>query len=108
MMEEICVALGPTQVSCLTGVPETQAVSPRLAPIRVYRRPGAFAGNELIKALTLVWSFLEIAFRDRPWVIQLSTCSEGYLGLLLQRWFNLPFVIYAHGNEVLTAIDSSW
>jgi phosphatidyl-myo-inositol dimannoside synthase len=108
MMEEICVALGPTRVSCFTGVSETQAISPRLASIRVYRRPGAFEGNEVMKALTLVCSLFEIAVRDRPRVIQLSTCSEGYLGLHLQRWFGLPFVVYAHGNEILTAIDSDW
>jgi len=107
-MEEICVALGPRRVSCFTGVPETQAISPRLAPIRVYRRPGAFTGNMFTRALTLARSFSEIAVRDRPRVVQLSTCDEGYMGLQLQRWFKLPFVVYAHGNEILAAIDSDW
>ncbi|HKQ25256.1 MAG TPA: glycosyltransferase family 4 protein [Burkholderiales bacterium] len=108
MMEEISVALGPRRVSCLTGVPETHANSQRLASIRVYRRPGAFTGNRFTSSLNLAWLLCEIAVRDRPRVLQLATCEEGYLGLQLQRWFNLPYVIYAHGNEILAAIDSVW
>jgi len=61
-----------------------------------------------MRALTLACSLSEIAVRDRPRVVQLSTCDEGYLALQLQRWFRLPFVIYAHGNEILAAIDSDW
>src|SRR6266850_1262180 len=94
MMEEICVALGPKRVSCFTGVPEAQENSPRLASIRVYRRPSAFTGNQFMHALALACSFSEIAVRDRPRVVQLATCDDGYLGLLLQRWFKLPFVVY--------------
>lgn len=108
MMEEICVALGPRQVSCLTGVPETQPNSLRLKSIRVYRRPSAFTGNRFTRTLNLACLFSEIAVRDRPRVVQLATCDEGYLGLQLQRWFKLPFVVYAHGNEILAAIDSDW
>jgi phosphatidylinositol alpha-1,6-mannosyltransferase len=41
-------------------------------------------------------------------LIQLATCEEGYIGLHLSRLLRLPFVIYAHGNEVLAARDSGW
>jgi len=61
-----------------------------------------------MKALTLACSLSEIAVRDRPRVVQLATCDEGYLGLQLLRWFKLPFIVYAHGNEILGAIDSDW
>ena len=108
MMEEICVALGPTRVSCFTGVHEAQENSPRLASIRVRRRPAAFRGNPILRALTLACSVSEVLVRERPTVVQLATCEEGYLGLQLQRWFRLPFVVYAHGNEILAAIDSDW
>lgn len=108
MMEEICLALGPGNVSCLTGVREGQRSSERLEAIHVYRRPSVFGKNRFMRALTLAYSCLEIALRDRPRVVQLSTCDEGYLGLWLQRWLKLPFVVYAHGNEILEAIDSDW
>jgi phosphatidylinositol alpha-1,6-mannosyltransferase len=108
MMEAICLALGPEKVSCLTGVPESQAYPGQSESIRVYRRPSAFTGNQFMRALTLACSFSEIAVRDRPRVVQLSTCDDGYLGLWLQRWLKLPFVVYAHGNEILAAIDSDW
>src|SRR5204863_6463383 len=41
-------------------------------------------------------------------LIQLATCEEGYLALHLARLLRMPFVIYAHGNEVLGARDSAW
>src|SRR5262249_172047 len=37
-----------------------------------------------------------------------STTREGYFGLWLRRWGGLPYVIYAHGNEVLQAMKISW
>ena len=41
--------------------------------------------------------------RERPRVVQLAMADDSYLGLLLQRWFGLPFVVYAYGNEILEA-----
>lgn len=108
MMEEICLALGPDRVACLTGVRASPENPRRLGRIRVYRRPWAFAENRIMQAATLTFSFLEILLRDRPRVLQLCSCQEGYLGLLLQRWLDLPFVIYAHGNEILDAMHSDW
>jgi phosphatidylinositol alpha-1,6-mannosyltransferase len=46
--------------------------------------------------------------RERPQVVQLATAYDGYMGLWLRRWLNLPFVVYAHGNEVLDALSSAW
>jgi phosphatidylinositol alpha-1,6-mannosyltransferase len=50
----------------------------------------------------------EIMLRERPQVVQLATVAEGYLGLLLKRWLMLPFVVYAHGNEILAAMEGEW
>jgi phosphatidylinositol alpha-1,6-mannosyltransferase len=38
----------------------------------------------------------------------LATAAEGHLGLWLQQCVGLPFVVYAHGNEVLASIKSGW
>jgi phosphatidylinositol alpha-1,6-mannosyltransferase len=43
-------------------------------------------------------------FRERPKAVQLATVSDGSFGLWLNEWFNLPFVVYAHGNEILSAL----
>ena len=108
MMEEICVALGPERVTCLTGVPAGDTDHERLQPAQVFRRPSAFANNRVMQALPLACSIGAIALRDRPRIVQLSTCDDGYVGLWLQRWLKLPFVVYAHGNEILSAIESDW
>jgi phosphatidylinositol alpha-1,6-mannosyltransferase len=38
-------------------------------------------------------------------VVQLATASESLSGLWLHKWFKLPFVVYAHGNEILEALQ---
>jgi phosphatidyl-myo-inositol dimannoside synthase len=110
-MEGIASALGPDRVCCLTG---TRAVDGALHDgfkPRVYRRPAAFAKSAVAKstplrAVSLGTTVAEIMLRERPKAAQLATFSESYLGLWLRRWFKLPFVVYAHGNEILGAIRS--
>src|SRR5215470_1795651 len=47
--------------------------------------------------------------RERPRAVQLATTtSEGYFGLWLRRWLGLPFVIYAHRNEISQAMKPAW
>jgi phosphatidylinositol alpha-1,6-mannosyltransferase len=51
---------------------------------------------------------LEIKLREHPRVLQLATASEGYIGLWVKRMFGLPFVVWAHGNEILYALQTEW
>ncbi len=108
MMEQIAIALGPENVCCLTGVKSNPKKFHDLSAIKVYRRPGAFHGHKYSQAVHLFFSLMEISLKERPRIMHLSTCYEGYLGLLAHRWLNIPFVIYAHGNEILAALDSKW
>jgi phosphatidylinositol alpha-1,6-mannosyltransferase len=50
----------------------------------------------------------EIIIRERPQIVQLATINDGPLGLFLDQWFKIPFVVYAHGNEILRALHGSW
>src|SRR5207237_7765427 len=52
-------------------------------------------------------TIVEIMVRERPKIAQLATAGEGPLGLWLRKWFGLPFIVYAHGNEVLSAMQPS-
>jgi phosphatidyl-myo-inositol dimannoside synthase len=107
-MASVAAALGPDDVCCLTGIP-SNGNSPHLpVPLRSYRRPAAFAKAKHIQALGFGAAMAEIMLRERPQVVQLATAYDGYMGLWLRRWLNLPFVVYAHGNEILDAIGSSW
>jgi len=48
----------------------------------------------------------KLALRVR--VLILATVGEGYIGLLARRLLGLPYVMFAHGNEVLALRDSRW
>jgi phosphatidylinositol alpha-1,6-mannosyltransferase len=108
-MASVAEALGPEHVCCLTSVRAPALGAKRGDGVRVYRRPRAFAAAKITQAVSVAASIGEIVLRERPQAVQLATTtSEGYFGLWLRRWLGLPFVIYAHGNEVLQAIQSSW
>ncbi len=51
---------------------------------------------------------LQILLRERPNVVQIATTQDGYVGLWLHRRFGLPYIVYAHGNEILEAAQSEW
>ncbi len=104
-MSSLVSALGPERVCCLTGI---RASNRGGLGERVYRRPLAFAEPKLIQAVGWGAAVAEIFLRERPQAVQLATLYDGYLGMWLKRWLGLPFVIYAHGNEVLDAMQGSW
>jgi phosphatidylinositol alpha-1,6-mannosyltransferase len=108
-MASVAKALGPARVSCLTNVLESRPGADDADGIHVYRRPRAFATSKLTQALGVSATIGEIMLRERPQAVQIATTtSEGYFGLWLRRWLGLPFVIYAHGNEVFQAMKTSW
>ena len=108
IMWETSRVLGPDEVCVVTGVPAQAPKDAVDSSVRVYRRPLAFAQENAWQALNLALVSVEIAIRERPKVALLATCEEGYIGLHLERFFGLPFVIYAHGNEILAAHTSNW
>lgn len=107
-MAAIASTLGPDQVCCLTGVPAEANVVSEERSRKIYRRPRAFAKSKALQAMAWGAAITEIFVRERPQVVQLATVSEGYLGLWMRRWLDLPFVIYAHGNEILEVLDNMW
>ena len=107
-MASVAAALGPGEVCCLTGV-SSNGNAPRSAfSLRSYRRPAAFAKAKHVQAVGFGAAIAEIMVRERPHVVQLATAYDGYMGLWLRRWLKLPFVVYAHGNEILDALGSTW
>lgn len=108
-MGAIVSTLGPDRVCCLTGVREN-ATAPNdgFAP-RIYRRPVAFAKSRYVQAVGWCATLAEIMIRENPQVVQLATAYDGYLGLWIRRWLKVPYVIYAHGNEILAILQGiSW
>lgn len=108
-MGEVASALGPRRVCCLTSVP-SDGVETKIEAqgIRVYRSPAAFSDVAAVQVMGLGMTLPRIMLRDRPQVIQLAMAYEGFLGLWTERFLRLPFVIYAHGNEILDAMKGSY
>jgi phosphatidylinositol alpha-1,6-mannosyltransferase len=107
-MANLVSALGAERVCCVTDIPAADRFKSHEFEPQVYRRPMAFSRNCALQVLGLSTTMAEIMLRERPRVVQLATVAEGYLGLLLKRWLMLPFVVYAHGNEILAAMTGEW
>lgn len=107
-MASLAAALGSERVCCLTGVPGGIGSLTVDSGPRIYRRPRAFAQSPVSQAFGWGATFAEIMFRDNPSAVQLATVRDGDLGLWMRRWFGLPYLVYAHGNEILEALESTW
>ena len=108
LMRGITSALGPDLVCCLTGQRANGAVTREDVGPRIYRRPAVFTAKaKYLRAAAWGATIAEIMVRERPKIAQLATAGEGPLGLWLRKWFGLPFIVYAHGNEVLSAMQPS-
>jgi phosphatidylinositol alpha-1,6-mannosyltransferase len=105
MMAALFEHLGPAQVCCLTGVARTEA---RQDIGRVYRRPAAFRLPRWRQALPWGVALAEILARERPRAVQIAIVDDGHLGVWLKRWLHLPFLVYAHGNDILRVLQGVW
>ena len=107
LLENIATSLGSDQVCCLTNVPGERISEKANDPIRVYQRVGGFSKYKVLRGIGFGVSLLHIMLRERPQVVQLGNIFEGSLGLWIQDLFKIPFVVYAHGNEILRAIHEN-
>ena len=105
-MSSMVSALGPDRVCCLTGVPAREDQQKEKPTAGLYRRPLAFAKPKYLQAVGWAATMAEIMARERPQAVQLATLYEGYLGLWLRKWMQMPYVVYAHGNEILDAMQA--
>ena len=105
-MSSMVSALGPDRVCCLTGVRAQGDQQKDRHTDGVYRRPLAFAKPKYLQAVGWAAAVAELMVREHPQAVQLATLYEGYLGLWMRKWMRTPYVVYAHGNEVLDAMQS--
>lgn len=100
-MEEIVRSLGRSRACCLTGVHRRGRDDGHGGRTGVYRRPWAFRGPKALRRVGWGLALMEILLRERPAAVQVATAYEGYLALWIRRKIGLPFLVYAHGNEIL-------
>ncbi len=107
-MASLVQALGPERVCCLTGVKTKCHLDSKNRGIGIFRRPSVFSRSRLLEGGAWLAAVTEIMLKERPKAVQLATLYDGHLGRWLKKWFGLPYVIYAHGNEVLNALQAQW
>lgn len=108
MMARIAQSLGPDVVACVAGNAGPNRLATADGEIRVYRCPRVFQLPQNLQSFALLPTLTSVWWRERPRLVQLATCSEGYIGLGLRRTLDLPFIVYAHGNEILAAQNTAW
>ena len=108
IMAAVASALGRERVCCLTGVAANGTASRNQFRPTVYRRPAAFARAKPVQAVGWGLAITEIMARERPSIVQIATAYDAYLGLWLRKWFKLPYIVYAYGNEILDTTQSGW
>ena len=107
LMAEICGALGPRAVAVLTGVPD-EVDDPRIAGLKIYRRPRAFNQRAIGHPLWLASAMAQVLVREKPRVLQYATSEDAFIAWWAYRTLGVPYVIYAHGNEILSVIAGGW
>jgi phosphatidylinositol alpha-1,6-mannosyltransferase len=107
MMAALFEQLGPDRACCLTGARAPSRVADGRGG-RVYRRPAAFRPPLPRKAIAWSLALAEIITRERPQATQIATIDDGHLGMWLRRWLHLPFLVYAHGNDILRVLEGTW
>lgn len=107
MMWRICEQLGPERVSCLVGnLPPGSDAVPSSVP--VYRADLPFSPNVISKLISLAATWPRVLLPGQCNVLQFATCEDAYWGTYFNRMTGMPFVVYAHGNEILSAAANSW
>lgn len=106
MMAGLARHLGEDRACVLTGVgTDTSRHTELDERVPVYRRRLPFAPGRIQQALGLGFSLTEVWLRERPAAIQAATVFDAYLALRLQGVLRIPYLVYAHGNEILSLRD---
>jgi phosphatidyl-myo-inositol dimannoside synthase len=106
VMERLAAALGRERVCCLTGVAGAARMLDE-GGVKVYRSSTIFSDRGKA-ARGLAWgaSLASILWQERPKAVLLGTVDDGLYGRWLERWLGLPYVVYAHGNEICRILSA--
>jgi phosphatidylinositol alpha-1,6-mannosyltransferase len=104
MMERFAFALGGKRLCCLTGAAGDPG---RVGGARVYRSPTLFSDRpKFLRAVAWGRNLGAILLAERPRTVLLATVEDGPYGLWIRRWLGIPYVVFAHGNEICRILST--
>lgn len=107
MMATICGIVGADDISVLTGVTGVADV-PILSGVRIYRRPLVTSRRGASYPFRLALTLAEVIARERPRILQFATIEDVLIAWWTYLILRKPYVVYAHGNEILGVTRSTW
>ena len=108
MMEQLVAHAALPNLRCLVGTPGAAHVPTLQGRARVYRTPAAFRLFTPLDSVVMGGLLAVLKRRHQVRALILATCAEGHIGLLGQRALGLPFIMFAHGNEILSLRQTGW
>jgi phosphatidyl-myo-inositol dimannoside synthase len=108
MMERLVAHVASPNLRCLVGTPGPAHVETLRGRARVYRASAAFRLFTPFDSLMMGGLLAALKVGHQLRALILATSAEGHVGLLARRALGLPFIMFAHGNEILTLRKSEW
>jgi phosphatidylinositol alpha-1,6-mannosyltransferase len=108
MMERLVAHAGSPNLRCVVGMPGASHVATLQGRARVYRTAAAFRLLTPFDSVVMGGLLAALKLRHQVRALILATGAEGHVGLLARRVLGLPFITFAHGNEILTLRKTEW
>jgi phosphatidylinositol alpha-1,6-mannosyltransferase len=108
MMERLVAHAASPDLRCVVGTPGASQVETMQGRARVYRASAAFRLLTPFDSVVMIGLLAALKRRYHVRALILATSAEGHVGLLARRVLGLPFIMFAHGNEILSLRKTEW
>ena len=108
MMERLVMHAASPNLRCLVGIPGATHLETSQGRARVYRASAAFRLFTPFDYVVMPALLAVLKRRHQLRALILATITEGHIGLLARSVLGLPFIMFAHGNEILSLRKTEW
>jgi Glycosyltransferase len=108
MMERLVMHAASPNLRCLVGIPGATHLETTQGRARVYRAAAAFRLFTPFDYVVMPALLAALKRRHQIRALILATSTEGHIGLLARSALRLPFIMFAHGNEILSLRETEW
>jgi len=103
---DVCINLPKEEVICFLSSHICR--NKDIYPFKVYRSRYFSAKSSYFGEMCTLSKLFYILIKEKIKIIQFETVYVSYLALYLKNFYSCPYIIYAHGNEILSLRYSKW